>query len=170
MSDEENVRAKALKWWREEVSESHKKLFHAMYEPKWTYRMFLMSSSTIERIYREKYDEWLEMFSIYRKPNGEHNYCLSKKYTTEKGELIMEVNSLHVANDTCKKLNGIYQYGKFGATLMYEDKKYEISNEAPVDGDMVLTENYGIWEFSSRPAPISHWCNPNACNKLKEVE
>lgn len=44
-------------------------------------------------------------------------------------------------------------------TYEYNGKTYLISDETPVNGDLVLTDNYGVWEFkdetgfSSAPMP-----------------
>jgi hypothetical protein len=52
----------------------------------------------------------------------------------------------------------------------YNGKKYLISDEIPQNGDLVLTENYGVWIFQdltgTGSAPMPYWANKNACKKL----
>ncbi len=51
----------------------------------------------------------------------------------------------------------------------YEGNKYLISDEIPQNGDLVLTEKYGVWEFwdnGGGSAPMPYWANKNACKKL----
>jgi hypothetical protein len=47
---------------------------------------------------------------------------------------------------------------------------YRLSDDIPKDGDMVLTENYGIWEYKKAPCPIPYWGNPNNCKKMVHIE
>lgn len=53
---------------------------------------------------------------------------------------------------------------------IHEDKKYLISDEKPQDGDLVLTEKYGVWEYKEAPCPMPYWGNPNVCKKLIPIE
>jgi hypothetical protein len=55
-------------------------------------------------------------------------------------------------------------------THTYDGKTYIISDETPVNGDLVLTEKYGVWEFKDETgfstAPMPYWANRHACKKL----
>lgn len=51
-------------------------------------------------------------------------------------------------------------------TIVYKGIIYEISDEKPVNDDMVLTEKYGVWIFKEKPSMLPFWCNANACKKL----
>ena len=53
-------------------------------------------------------------------------------------------------------------------TITHEDNQYIISNDKPQNGDLVITDNYGVWEFQQAPCPLPYWGNPNACKKLIE--
>jgi len=48
----------------------------------------------------------------------------------------------------------------------YKEQYYLLSEETPVTGDIVLTDNYGVWEFRLQPCPISFWGNPKTCKKI----
>lgn len=48
----------------------------------------------------------------------------------------------------------------------YKNEYYLLSEETPVTGDFVLTDNYGVWEFRLQPCPIPYWGNPNTCKKI----
>ena len=56
---------------------------------------------------------------------------------------------------------------------IYEGKKYLVSDKEPINGDLVLTEEYGVWEFLDEPgfgsAPIPYWANKKTCKKLIEM-
>jgi hypothetical protein len=54
--------------------------------------------------------------------------------------------------------------------IIYNHKMYRLSDDIPKDGDMVLTENYGIWEYKKAPCPIPYWGNPNNCKKMVHIE
>lgn len=54
-------------------------------------------------------------------------------------------------------------------TVTHKEKKYQVSNEEPVNGDLVLTDNYGVWEFKDEgwgSAPLPYWANKNTCKKM----
>ena len=48
----------------------------------------------------------------------------------------------------------------------YKNEYYLLSDEIPVTGDKVLTDNYGVWEFKLQSCPIPYWGNPNTCKKI----
>ena len=48
----------------------------------------------------------------------------------------------------------------------YKEHYYLLSEETPVTGDWVLTDNYGVWEFHSKPCPIPYWGNSHTCKKI----
>lgn len=43
---------------------------------------------------------------------------------------------------------------------------YLLSNETPKSGNIVLTDNYGVWEFREVPCTKEYWGNPNTCKKI----
>lgn len=51
-------------------------------------------------------------------------------------------------------------------TITHEGVTYEISNEPPINDDMVLTNNYGIWRYKDHPSMLPFWCNDKTCKKL----
>jgi len=61
-------------------------------------------------------------------------------------------------------------------SIIHEGKSYIVSNEEPENGDLVLTNNYGVWEFRNNAphsvrhkvcyAPMPYWANKNTCKKL----
>jgi len=53
--------------------------------------------------------------------------------------------------------------------IQHEGKSYEVSDEKPDFGDLVTTEEYGVWEFRDYgrgSAPMPYWANKNTCKKL----
>ena len=48
----------------------------------------------------------------------------------------------------------------------YKEQYYLLSEETPVTGDFVLTDNYGVWKFHSIPCPLPYWGNKNTCKKI----
>lgn len=53
--------------------------------------------------------------------------------------------------------------------ITYKNKTYITSDETPKNGDLVLTDNYGVWEFADfggGSAPLPYWANKNTCKKL----
>ena len=54
--------------------------------------------------------------------------------------------------------------------IFFKEKQYKISEDIPKNGDLVLTENHGIWEFRDETgygsAPMPYWANKNTCKKL----
>ena len=46
------------------------------------------------------------------------------------------------------------------------DNLYLLSDETPKSGDIVLTDNYGVWEFKEIPTPMGYWGNLNNCKKI----
>ena len=52
----------------------------------------------------------------------------------------------------------------------YKDYYYVINDDEPQNGDMVMTEKYGVWEFRDETgygsAPMPYWANRNACKKI----
>lgn len=48
----------------------------------------------------------------------------------------------------------------------YKEHYYSLSDEIPVTGDYVLTDNYGVWKFKTPPCTIMFWGNPNTCKKI----
>jgi hypothetical protein len=55
-------------------------------------------------------------------------------------------------------------------TLIHEGTTYAVSDEEPEDGDIVLTDNYGIWEYRKAPCPMPYWGNPFTCKKLIRIK
>jgi hypothetical protein len=57
-----------------------------------------------------------------------------------------------------------------GIPLRYKDKFYVVSDDIPQNGDWVLTENYGVWEFKDETgggsAPLPYWANKKTCKKI----
>jgi len=50
---------------------------------------------------------------------------------------------------------------------------YIVSDEEPKNGDMVLTDDYGVWEFKdegSGSAPLPYWANKNTCKKIVKLK
>ena len=46
---------------------------------------------------------------------------------------------------------------------------YIVTDDEPQNGDMVLTNNYGVWEFrdeGSGNAPMPYWANKYTCKKI----
>jgi len=62
-------------------------------------------------------------------------------------------------------------------TTVHEGKSYKVSDEEPQNGDLVLTNKYGIWEFRNYApnnsnacyAPMPYWANKNTCKKLISI-
>jgi len=56
--------------------------------------------------------------------------------------------------------------------ILHKGKSYITSDETPKNGDLVLTDNYGVWEFrddtGKGSAPMPFWANKNTCKKLIE--
>ena len=50
--------------------------------------------------------------------------------------------------------------------LTHEGVRYVISDEKPVNDDMVLTFEYKIWRYKDHPSMLPYWCNDKACVKL----
>lgn len=54
--------------------------------------------------------------------------------------------------------------------LKYKGYAYVLSDEEPQNGDWVLTENYGVWEFRDETgggsAPLPYWANNKTCKKI----
>lgn len=48
----------------------------------------------------------------------------------------------------------------------YKNNYYSLSEETPVTGDYVLTDNYGIWKFKTLPCTVEFWGNPKTCKKI----
>lgn len=59
---------------------------------------------------------------------------------------------------------------KIGDIVQYKDNNYTVTNEIPKNGDLVITDNYGVWIFMDETghgsAPLPYWANKNACMKL----
>lgn len=62
-------------------------------------------------------------------------------------------------------------------TINHEGKSYQISKDEPKFGDLVLTDNYGVWEFRNYNdgfnsksnvcfAPLPYWANKRTCKKM----
>lgn len=61
-------------------------------------------------------------------------------------------------------------------SIIHQGKPYIVSTETPENGDLVLTNNYGVWEFRNDApwsmkdkvcyAPLPYWANKNTCQKL----
>jgi hypothetical protein len=52
----------------------------------------------------------------------------------------------------------------------YKDYYYVVSDDLPQNGDKVMTENYGVWEFRDETghgtAPLPYWANNKTCKKI----
>jgi len=56
--------------------------------------------------------------------------------------------------------------------ILHEHEWYRITDEEPKNGDLVITEKYGVWEFQDlggASAPMPYWPNKNACKKIEKV-
>ena len=57
-----------------------------------------------------------------------------------------------------------------GIPLRYKNNFYVVSDDLPQNGDWVLTENHGVWEFKdetgSGSAPMPYWANHHTCKKI----
>lgn len=57
-------------------------------------------------------------------------------------------------------------------TIMIEhnNQTYKVSDLEPQNGDLVLTEQYGVWIFRDDTgfgsAPMPYWANKKTCKKL----
>jgi hypothetical protein len=50
--------------------------------------------------------------------------------------------------------------------ITHEGKQYRVVDDPPKDRDLVLTNNYGVWEFREKPDFLPYWCNPHTCKKM----
>ncbi len=60
----------------------------------------------------------------------------------------------------------------YPATITHENKTFKVVDETPKNGDLVITEKYGVWEFKDEgggSAPIPYWANKNTCKKIIEI-
>lgn len=61
--------------------------------------------------------------------------------------------------------------------LSHEGKDYIVTNEEPQNGDLVLTDLYGVWVFRNDAppnskvcyAPMPYWANKKSCRKIVSV-
>jgi hypothetical protein len=57
-----------------------------------------------------------------------------------------------------------------GKLLKYNGHAYVLTDDEPQNGDWVLTEKYGVWEFRDETgyatAPMPYWANKHACKKI----
>lgn len=53
--------------------------------------------------------------------------------------------------------------------ILHEGKLYKVVDDDPKNGDLVLTNNYGVWEFREKPDFIPYWCNAKTCKKMMLV-
>lgn len=55
----------------------------------------------------------------------------------------------------------------------YNGKKYRVTDAEIHNGDLVLTENYGVWIFQdftgTGSAPMPYWANKKTCKKLELI-
>ena len=55
-------------------------------------------------------------------------------------------------------------------TITHNELIYLVVDDTPTNGDLVLTDNYGVWTFRDETgkgsAPIPYWANKNACKKI----
>ena len=52
---------------------------------------------------------------------------------------------------------------------MYLKNDFMVTDEEAKNGDMVVTDKYGVWEFKdegSGNAPIPYWANKYTCKKI----
>jgi len=58
--------------------------------------------------------------------------------------------------------------------ITHNDKTYEVSNKAPQNGDLVLTDGYGVWTFmdvtGTGSAPMPYWVKKKTCKKMIQVD
>jgi hypothetical protein len=54
--------------------------------------------------------------------------------------------------------------------VTYKGNEYVLTDETPKTGDLVLTDDYGVWEFHTGTASIPYWCNPNTCKKILSID
>lgn len=43
---------------------------------------------------------------------------------------------------------------------------YIISDDEIKEGDIILTKDYGVWEFRKAPCPLPYWGNTDGCKKI----
>jgi hypothetical protein len=59
---------------------------------------------------------------------------------------------------------------RVGETVRHEGVEYAISDQSPKNGDLVITEKYGVWTFKDETgtgsAPMPYWANKNTCKVL----
>ncbi len=67
----------------------------------------------------------------------------------------------NISSKTREEIKGIQN-----EILTHEGVTYEISTDMPVNDDMVLTYEYGIWRYKDKPSMLPFWCNDKACVKL----
>jgi hypothetical protein len=55
-------------------------------------------------------------------------------------------------------------------TIEHDGKQYQTTDVLPQNGDLVLTEQYGVWEFRDETghgsASMPYWANKYTCKKL----
>lgn len=62
------------------------------------------------------------------------------------------------------------------AIVLHNGKTYTTTDEEPKNGDLVLTNDYGVWTFRNDAptnskvcyAPMPYWANKKSCRKLVE--
>ena len=61
----------------------------------------------------------------------------------------------------------------YPTTITHENTNFKVVDETPQNGDLVITENYGVWEFKDEgfgSAPLPYWANKNTCKKLIKIK
>jgi len=54
--------------------------------------------------------------------------------------------------------------------IEYRTNTYTTTNDTPNAGDLVMTNEYGVWKFRQAPCPMPYWGNANACKKIVAVD
>lgn len=56
--------------------------------------------------------------------------------------------------------------------INHNGKSYIITDDEPMNGDLVITDDYGVWEYKNEngSAPLPYWSNKDACMKLKLIK
>ena len=71
---------------------------------------------------------------------------------------------LHKFGD-CLDMNAEKQIWHGEAKPIYQHL-YILSDEEIKEGDIILTKEYGVWEYRKAPCPLPYWGNSNGCKKI----
>ena len=55
-------------------------------------------------------------------------------------------------------------------TIIHNKLLYLVVDDTPTNGDLVLTDNHGVWTFKDETgtgsAPMPYWANKKTCKKM----